>query len=375
MKFHESLIEKRINLDQLYVPPEIIPEAGTGHQGNLEQAALLIQTAQQAGAKKIKFQWVIASEILHPKTGQVPLPGGLTELYDIFTKLEQPKEFYRDLVQLCEAQGIEFLCTPFGLESLQSLLELPIKQIKIASPELNHHPLLHGIGKSGLPVLLSTGVSLISDIEESLTILQPFGNEICLLHCVTAYPAPPEDYNLLVTDSLRNIFGIPVGVSDHSLDPILIPAMAGLLDCPVVEKHLGLTKKGRGLDDPIALEPGELTRLIDTLEGWRNKPKIRVLEELVSQYSSPLVRATLGDGKKKLAPAEMQNYGRTNRSIHALHELYPGDILTTKNIGILRTEKKLCPGLHPRYYPTLLGKKLTHPVENGQGIIWDYLFV
>jgi sialic acid synthase SpsE len=368
---HEAL--KFIDVDQDYIPPEIIPEAGTGHQGSIEQAGELIQHAQMAGARTLKFQWVIASEILHPKTGLVPLPGGEKELYEIFSELEQPKEFYSQLQKECKSHNLEFLCTPFGLESLKQLLDLDVNRIKIASPELNHIPLLHGIGTSGLPVFLSTGVSMVSDIEESLGILNSYNSKVCLLHCVTSYPTPPQEYNLLVTRSLNLLFGIPVGVSDHSIDPLLIPALSGLLNCPVVEKHLGLTKKGKGLDDPIALEPDELRRLIDTLESWRSLSKGRILEKLLSLYPPELILATLGTGQKTLAPSEKAHYGRTNRSIHALSDLHPGVVLTPDHISILRTEKQLTPGLHPRYYAQILGKTIVKKVADGEGLTWDHL--
>lgn len=367
-------------MDKAYRAPLIIAELGTAHQGDLGRAAEMVHAAAQAGARVVKFQYVIASEILHPNAGTVPLPGGPRELYKVFLELERPPDFYGKLAQICEDAGVEFLCTPFGLESATRLLELGVRRLKVASPELNHHPLLEFLARSGLPLILSSGVSKLADIEESLDLVHRIHDGLDrrpeptnLLHCITSYPAPEEEYNLSLVDNLSRIFGIPLGVSDHSLDPVLVPALSGCLGAVIVEKHFTLSKTGGGLDDPIALDPKELGLLCAELGGFEGRPGKEVLRELERVYGEDRIRKVLGNGVKGLAASEAANYGRTNRSIHAMDDLEAGEVLTRDNIAILRTEKVLSPGLHPRYYRSVLGRKLREPLAAGQGLSWDNL--
>jgi len=351
--------------------PQIIAEVGTGHQGDLEKARALIEAAAQAGVEVVKFQHVLAREILHPRTGEVSLPGGPTSLYEVFEDLERPIDFYRTLQKMCRANGVQFLCTPFGIESAADLINLGQSWFKIASPELNHHELLRFLSRPDFRLLLSTGVSTLADIDETLRLVAEGGAEVALLHCVTAYPAPEEDYNLRVLVHLQGIFGVPVGVSDHSQDPLLVPALAGIFDAPWVEKHFTLSHADGGLDDLIALEPSNLSTLVRKLRSWNGMKKSRVLEEIVHIYGETKVLGVLGTGAKALASSEKDNYGRTNRSIHALIDLYPGTILSPENVAVLRTEKILKPGIHPRYLSMMYGKTITRRVVAGNGI--DFL--
>ena len=204
----------------------IIAEIGTSHEGSIEKAKQLVDAACNSGADVVKFQWVYANEILHPNTGFVNLPTGKIPLYDRFKQLECPVDFYKQLLDYVHSKGKKFCCSPFGIKSLQELVQINPDYIKIASPELNHYPLLQELADirktNNIPVILSSGVSTLADIEKAIQIL---GTEnVSLLHCVTSYPAPEEEYNLHLIENLSNIFGIPCGVSDHSLDPILVPA-------------------------------------------------------------------------------------------------------------------------------------------------------
>jgi len=238
----------------------VIAELGTGHGGSAAKARELVDAAAAAGAGCVKFQLVYADEILHPNTGVVPLPGGPVRLYDRFRELEMEESFFADMKAYVESKGLVFLCTPFGLRSARILRSLGVALMKIASPELNHDELLEETASYGLPTLLSSGVSRLSDIERAL---ERFPREdVCLLHCVTAYPAPPEDYNLRVLGSLAAVFGVSVGVSDHSLDPVLVPALAVAEGAVAVEKHFCLSRDDDGLDDPVALPPGDFARMV-----------------------------------------------------------------------------------------------------------------
>jgi sialic acid synthase SpsE len=241
-------------------PCLVIAELGTSHGGDLGRARALIDAAAAAGADCIKFQLVHADEILHPRSGFVPLPSGPVALYEQFQALERGMEFYAAVKEHTETAGCRFLCSPFGIRSARELKALGVEALKIASPELNHYPLLQEVSSYGLPLFLSSGVSLLGDIERALAIT---GREqVVLLHCITSYPAPEAEYNLAVLDSLRGVLGVPVGLSDHSLDPVLVPALAVLHGACAIEKHFTLSRAGSGLDDPIALDPADFHRMV-----------------------------------------------------------------------------------------------------------------
>ena len=358
---------------------EIIAEIGTSHGGNIEKAKKLIDCAVESGADYVKFQWVYADEILHPDTGFVNLPTGKIPLYERFKELEVEPAFFEECLRYTHEKGAKFTCSPFGPRSLEELLSIHPDAIKIASPELNHIPLLKQLAgyrkKNDIKVIISSGVSKLADIEEALSIL---GREkITLLHCITSYPAPEEEYNLKVIPNLSAIFGIPCGVSDHSLDPVLVPSIAASLGASMIEKHITLSKETDGLDDPVALT-GEQFALMShcirqcqaAFRQYGENAKSYILKQLEDEYGER-IQKILGDGVKKLAPAEEANYGRTNRSLHFMRAMKAGEVINIEDIGVLRTEKILSVGLHPRFLDKVIGAKLTRDVEKGAGLQWE----
>ncbi len=345
----------------------VIAEAGTGHGADLARALELVDAAADAGADCVKFQVVFADELVHPLTGVVALPGGGVELYRSFRAVERDADFYLRAKERAVRRGILFLATAFGIRSARLLRDIGAPALKIASPELNHLPLLREAAGYGLPLVLSSGVSTLGDIERAIECAGE--NAALLLHCVTAYPAPEQDYNLRVLQPLSVLLGLPTGVSDHSLDPELVPAVAAAAGAAAVEKHFTLSRQGGGLDDPIALEPRQLAAMVATvraLEGCSD-----ALELVRSRYGSDRVEAVLGSGRKRLAPSERANYGTTNRSLHAVCALEPGTVLSAANVAVLRSEKNLRPGLGPEHLETVLGRAVVRPVEAGAGIVWD----
>jgi sialic acid synthase SpsE len=349
----------------------IIAELGTSHGGAPHKARALIDAAADAGADCVKFQIVYADEILHPNTGEVPLPGGSIGLYDRFKQLEAAPSFFAGMKAYAEARGLLFLATPFGLRSARELRALNPRFLKAASPELNYTALLEELASYKLPILLSSGVSRLSDIEGALDIL---GRErTCLLHCVSSYPAPEKDYNLRVLGSLGAVFGLPLGVSDHSLDPVLVPALAAALGAAVIEKHLCLSRTDPGLDDPIALPPGDFKRMVEAVRAVSAGEGEAAVEALIRERGRETVEAALGDGVKRLAPSEAANYARTNRSIHALRDISPGELLGPDNMAVLRTEKRLRPGLPPVWESRVYGRRARNFIPSGQGIRFEDL--
>jgi len=349
-------------------PVFIIAEIGTSHDGDLKKAEELIIAASEAGVDCVKFQYVIAKEIIHPKTGKVLLPGGEIPLYEKFLNLERPIEFYLKLKQITEKNNLYFLCTPFGIESAENLKKIGVESFKIASPELNHYPLLKKV--KDYPVILSTGVSTLSDIEKSLSLVS---NQVALLHCITSYPAPETEYNLKLIPAMSTIFGAPTGISDHSKDPLLVPMLATALGGSIIEKHITLSKNGEGLDDPIAINPEELTMMCSKVREIEKKEYSNSLEDLYDMFGKNRVEETIGTGRKHLAPAEIDNYRTTNRSIMAISDIKQGEKFTEKNTALLRSEKGLTPGLSPEFYPLFLKRNATRKIKSGDGIIWDYI--
>lgn len=415
----------------------IIAEIGTSHQGDLGQALELIHAAAESGADTAKFQWVYADEIIHPRTGLVRLPTGDVPLHQRFRALEQKPEFFARLKEECERRGLEFLCTPFGVKSALQLWDLGVKRFKVASPELNHLPLLELLGATGADLIVSSGVSRIADIEEALETIAAArrgelrhlaavdpeacqavlrrvpdraaslsrvaaelaqlqgaesGGRITLLHCMTAYPAPESEYNLLLVRNLRTIFGLPTGISDHSMDPLLVPVVSTILGGSVIEKHFTLSNSGTGLDDPIALTPSAFRAMVDAVRAlerswpaqaadWtdcegHDSAVAYVMERLADaglELDQDAVSAMLGTGVKALAPTEAENYGRTNRSIHAARALPAGTVLAAADLMIVRSEKILRPGLHPRHVLDIVGRRLSQAVPDGEGVRWQDL--
>ncbi len=365
----------------------IIAEIGTSHEGSLKKAKQLVDCAVESGADAVKFQWVYADEILHPDTGFVKLPTGNIRLYDRFKQIECDSSFYAEMLDYAHSKNVKFVCSPFGVKSLCELLEIKPDYVKIASPELNHFPMLESLaeyraaqkknGKNPIPVIVSSGVSKLKDIEKALSIL---GTEnISLLHCITSYPAPESEYNLKLIANLKNIFGVETGVSDHSLDPMLVPVLSVICGGTVIEKHITLSRQTSGLDDPVALEGEQFALMVHSVhqteallnrygkeKGWEI-----AFSQLKESFEPEKILSCLGDGIKKLAPAEEQNYGRTNRSLHFMRALKKGEKITLSDIGVLRTEKVLTPGVSPEFLSLVVGSILTKDVENGSGVQFE----
>lgn len=355
----------------------VVAEIGTGHEGDLGHAEALITAAHESGADCAKFQYVIADEIVHRTTGDVELPGGATPLHARFRELEQSVDFYAELTSICGRVGIDFLATPFGIESARALRSLDPAAMKIASPELNHTALLREVASYDLPTIVSSGVSLLGDIEYALSLI---GRErVTVLHCITAYPAPEDEYNLRVIPALRRVLGVPVGLSDHSQDPALVPGLAVALGATVVEKHFTLSREGDGLDDRIAMDPTMFTQMSATIRRIdailaldRDDGANKVIREFEAEYGAERVRGVLGDGVKRLSAREAGSYRTTRRSLLAQSDLHAGHVIGTADIAALRSET-LEPGLEPRYLDLVVGARLQRDVPAGGPITWEAL--
>lgn len=301
-------------------------------------------------------------------SGLVSLPTGRIALYEQFLGLERKLDFYAALKEHTETAGALFLCSPFGIESARELKGLASKALKIASPELNHFQLLREVASYDVPLFVSSGVSLLGDIERAFAIT---GTErVVLLHCITAYPAPEEEYNVSVLESLGRVFGVQVGLSDHSLDPVLVPSLAVLHGACAIEKHFTISRSDSGLDDAIALEPDGFRRMVAAIRRAEADPPEATLARLRREYGADRVGAVTGSGVKRLAPSEQANYSRTNRSVHSLREIRKGTVIGASDVGVLRTEKVLRPGIGPEFLPRVIGATARRTVPDGEGIEW-----
>ncbi len=357
--------------------PIAVAEIGTAHGGDLQRGLDLVDAAADSGADVAKLQVVIAEEILPPEAGLVPLPGGPTPLFEVFRKLERPIEFYAALAERAEKRGIGFFAAPFGPGSFNLLSQLGVKAWKVASPELNYEPLLEDMARTGLPIVLSTGVSMPNDIQRALDVIDASSSEeagagiripVTILHCLTSYPAPEEQANLMVIPAMTATYNRPIGLSDHSLDPVLIPSLAVALGAVMVEKHITLNRTDGGLDDPVALIPEDFARMTESMKRSAGQTLEDSISELSGIYGHKGVESCLGDGIKKLASSEEANYERTNRSLHAVGALTKGTRLGPENTALLRTEKVLRPGLPPWRRAEAYGAVLVRNVPAGEGI-------
>jgi sialic acid synthase SpsE len=362
------------SLDTAFPSPFIIAELGTSHGGSIVKAKELVDAAAASGADCVKFQIVYADEILHPNTGLVPLPGGNTRLYDVFKRLEVPPAFFADIKTYAESKNVRFLASPFGPRSAAELKRLAPLSVKIASPELNYAQLVREIARWDIPVFLSSGVSTLADIEAALVLFDEAGGRerVTLLHCVTSYPAPLSEYNLRLLATLRGIFGVNTGISDHSLEPEPVPCVAAALGASAIEKHFCLSRDDSGLDDPIALPPARFADMVKavrlTADIRREDGEARALAEIDKRYGAGLAAVIAGDGIKRLSPSEAAHYGRTNRSIHALAAIPCGALITAENTAPLRTEKVLRPGLPPSLWEKILGGTARAFIPDGEGV-------
>lgn len=353
-------------------PAFIIAEAGSNHNGNLGQAKKLIDAAAYAEADAVKFQ-LFKAEMLYPENcGFIELQNAKVDFFNILKKMELPLEWLGILKEYSEKKSLVFLCSCFDEESAESLENIGIEAHKLASPELNHIPLLEYLGKKNKPIIMSAGISKLGDIEEAIDTCYDQGNEqVVLLHCVSAYPTPIEDCNLNVLKTLKQAFDVPVGFSDHTLDPVIVPVSAAAIHVNVIEKHFTLSKKLEGPDHFFALEPQELKKMVREIRNVeKTKDRLAYAQNLIGRKDLDTV---LGIYRKIIAPSECDIYPNDKRSIHAIHNIQKGEILSNDNIRVLRSERNLNAGIHPRFYKLVMGKIVNRDISYGSGIVWDDL--
>lgn len=326
----------------------VIAEAGSNHNGSLDKAKELIDIAVESGADAVKFQTFRADRLYVTETGEEEYFDNGQSIYETMQSMEMPYEWIPKLRSYCQNVGILFLSTPFDEKSVNELEE-HVPAYKIASYSLSNHPFLRHVASKDKPIILSTGVHDLPEVRESVDVLRNAGaEEIVLLHCVASYPAPLDSANVRAVETLHEEFGVPTGLSDHTLDPITAPSAAVTLGASVVEKHFTLDNSMEGPDHEFALEPDELNKMVSA---------IRKTEKV------------LGSGNVTVLTAEEDLHEIARRRIHAAHDITAGEMISEEDIEILRSGKRK-KGLAPKFYDELLGTKAKRPITEGEGITW-----
>lgn len=314
----------------------IIAEAGVNHNGEVNLAKELIHAAAKAGADAVKFQTFRAEALASGSASCAPYQkrGNYDDQRAMLTRLELPLKAFEELLDECRRYKVQFLSSPFDVESAQFLHHIGMEIYKIASGELTNFPLLREIAQYGKPVILSTGMANLGEIEWAVETLVRFGvgrDKITLLHCNTAYPTPMEEVNLRAMCTLQAAFQCPVGYSDHTLG-IEVPVAAVALGAQVIEKHFTLDRSLPGPDHAASLEPKELS---DMVRAIRN------------------IEAALGCGLKKVTRSEQENISAARKSIVARCNIKKGETFTEENI----TTKRPGTGIPPTRWEEVVGRK------------------
>lgn len=340
----------------------IIAEAGVNHNGSMDLAMQLVDAAVVAGADAIKFQTFKADKLVSRNAPKAQYQQRTTDKaetqYDMLKKLELDEHAHMELMNYCHQRGIQFLSTPFDLDSVYMLTnQLNLPTMKVSSGDLTNAPLLYAIAQSNKAIIVSTGMSTLGEIEQALSVLalgytnpiptphhthfqQAYASErgqhalqqkVTLLHCTTEYPAPLEEVNLRAMETLRHTFHLPVGYSDHT-EGIAIPIAAVAMGATVIEKHITIDRTLPGPDHKASIEPHELAELVRS---------IRMVEQ------------ALGSNIKHATPSEIRNKAVARKSIVATTDILAGAIFSAENI----TVKRPGDGIEPIHYWSMLGTK------------------
>jgi len=344
------------------MPTYVIAEAGVNHNGSLERALELVDVASEAGADAVKFQTFEPDEVMSATAPKAEYQNETTDAGESQLEMARwfqlSKEGHREVVDRCESRSIQFLSTPFDVQSASFLVDaFDVPRIKIASGEITNGPLLLHIAQLGRPVILSTGMSTLAEIEWALSVLA-FGyttegkvptegdlqrafssaegqkvieENVAVLHCVTEYPAPVEAVNLRSMDTIRDSFGLEVGLSDHTLGTH-VPVAAVARGASVVEKHFTMDRSLPGPDHHASLEPEELDEMVSNIRD---------------------VDTALGSARKVPRLPEWENRKVARKSLVATKSITEGEPFTTENLGVKRPGS----GISPTRYWEWLGRR------------------
>jgi N,N'-diacetyllegionaminate synthase len=316
----------------------IIAEAGVNHNGDINLARELIDVAAEAGADFVKFQTFTADAVSTINAKKAEYQNDTTDADDsqhaMLTRLELTRDMHEVLIDHCKSRDIQFFSTGFDSKSIDLLLELGLDRFKIPSGEITNFPYLRHVGQYGKPVILSTGMSNMKEIETALNVLEQAGTprkHITVLHCNTEYPTPMSDVNLLAMLTIRDTFGVKVGYSDHTLG-IEVAIAAVALGAIVIEKHFTLNRNLLGPDHKASLEPEELKAMVTAIRN---------------------IEKAMGDGVKRPSLSEAKNIPVARKSLVAACAILEGEVLSGTNLAVKRPGT----GLSPMLWDEVLGCK------------------
>jgi len=316
-------------------PVFIIAEAGINHNGSLKIAKKMIAKAKECGVDAIKFQTFKAEDLTSTKS----------KYFKIFKNLELNAKDFSKLYYHAKRKKIIIFSTPLSFKSVDVLSKLKTSAFKIASGDLTNIPLIKYAASKKKPMIISTGMSTINEIQNAIQAIRSKKNKkIIILHSVSSYPVPPSEVNLNAIITLKKKFHFPIGFSDNGSD-MLVPLIAVSMGAKVIEKHFTLSQKMKGPDHSLSADPQQLVSLVK---------KIRSIEKM------------LGDGKKICQPSELDNRVYARRSITANVTIPKGIKINKKMIGI----KRPATGIDPKYFSQILGKKTTRKIKIENSLKW-----
>lgn len=333
--------------------PFIIAEMSGNHNCSLERALRIVDEAAKAGVDALKIQTYTADTMtidISEKEFFIDSPGNLwagTSLYNLYLEAYTPWEWHQAIFKKCSEAGIIGFSTPFDESAVDFLETLNVPCYKIASFENVDLPLIRRVAATGKPVLISTGMANIAEIDEAVRTLQEAGcKDIILLKCTSSYPANPQDSNIRTISHMKELFRYQVGISDHTLG-IGVAVASVALGATVIEKHFTLNRKDGGVDADFSLEPGEMGALVaETERAWRALGEIRY-------------------GATEIEKASLKH----RRSIYVTQDMKAGDVFSCDNIRIIRPGL----GLAPKYYDIVLGRRVSCDVAKGTAVKWDLI--
>jgi pseudaminic acid synthase len=333
-------------------PVYVIAEISANHNQDYDQAVRIIHAAKEAGADAIKLQTytpdtiTIRSDREYFKIGGGTLWDGNT-LYDLYREAYTPWEWQPKLKQVADGLGMDLFSSPFDQTAVDFLEKMNVPAYKLASFELVDIPLIRKMAQTGKPMIISTGMATLEEIEEAMETVRTAGaTQIALLKCTSAYPAPPDEMNLRTITEMTHLYKVPVGISDHSMS-IAVPVAAVALGASIIEKHITLSRSEKGPDSAFSLEPDEFKSMVEA---------VRIAERAL--------------GKIHFGVSAQEESSRVfRRSLFVIQDVKSGEVFTEENVRSIRPGH----GLHTRYLPEILGKRAACDVERGTPMSWDLL--
>ena len=331
-------------------PVYIVAELSANHKQDFDQAVRMIHAAKDAGVDAIKLQTYTADTITIQSDRECFRIGGGTlwdgrTLYDLYREAYTPWEWQPKLKALANELGMDLFSSAFDASAVEFLEQMNVPVHKLASPELVDIPLVRTMARSGKPLILSTGMATVEEIDEAVNAARSAGaTQILLLRCTSAYPADPEEMNLRSIPDLAKRFGLPVGLSDHT-PGIAVSVAAVALGAVLIEKHLTMSRGAGGPDSAFSLEPDEFKALVEAVRS---------------------AEKSLGQVHYGVSPREARTRPY-RRSLFVVSAVKRGEPFTEKNVRSIRPAN----GLHPRHLPEILGRRASHDIESGTPMAWE----